>query len=631
MQTGLNKHEIFHSLINYVKDAYLLIDPFDNCIVNANTAATTLLGYSLREFQSLTVTSIFTDDIPALIAFTQCLLSKDEGWTNEFSCKLKNTRRLNVELCANTVELQNQKYIIFQLRDKKKYLELYNDATANEYVRSGLTEWKRVEQIFQDIERENQLLLHAVGEGIYGVNANGKTTFINPVGEKLLGWKANELVGKDIHSLIHHTKQDGEHFASHDCPIYAAFNDGEIHHVADDIFWHKNGNPIHVEYTSTPIEDNDQLVGAVVVFRDISQRRINEESLHKALHEVEELKQRLEKENAYLQEEIRAENSYSEIIGNCEATKHCIYQIELVANTDANVLITGESGTGKELIARAIHENSLRAQRPLIRVNCAAIPRELFESEFFGHMKGAFTGAISDRIGRFELADGGTLFLDEVGEIPMELQSKLLRVIQDGQFEPIGGNKTRQVDVRIIAATNRNLFNEVKAKRFREDLFYRLNVFPIESTPLRERLEDIPLLAYHFLKRSETKLNKTGHRLSMGDIENLQQYSWQGNIRELENVIERAVILSRDGRLIFELPKVQTSSSSNNKSINPSEIRVKTASELLDDECKNIKYALKISKGKIFGKDGAASILNIPPTTLASKIKRAGIDRILFK
>jgi len=631
MKTELNKHEIFYSLINYVKDAYLLIDPFDNCIVNANAAATTLLGYSLREFQSLTVTSIFTDDIPALIAFTQCILSKGEGWTNEFSCKLKNTRLLNVELCANTIELHNQKYIIFQLRDKQKYLELYNNATANEYVRSGLTEWKRVEQIFQDIERENQLLLHAVGEGIYGVNADGKTTFINPVGEKLLGWKANELVGKDIHSLIHHTKQSGEHFASHDCPIYAAFNDGEIHHVADDVFWHKNGKPIHVEYTSTPVEDNGQLVGAVVVFRDISQRRINEENLHKALHEVEELKQRLEKENAYLQEEIRAENSYSEIIGNCEATKHCIYQIELVANTDANVLITGESGTGKELIARAIHENSLRAERPLIRVNCAAIPRELFESEFFGHMKGAFTGAINDRIGRFELADGGTLFLDEVGEIPMELQSKLLRVIQDGQFEPIGGNKTRQVDVRIIAATNRNLFNEVKEKRFREDLFYRLNVFPIESTPLRDRLEDIPLLAFHFLKRSETKLNKTGHRLSMGDIENLQQYSWQGNIRELENVIERAVILSRDGRLNFELPKAQTSSPSDNKSINPSENRVKTASELLDDECKNIKYALKISKGKIFGKDGAASILDIPPTTLASKIKRAGIDRTLFK
>jgi len=628
MQPILDK-QIFDSLIDYVKDAYLLIDPFDNCVIHANKAATTLLGYSLREFQSLTVTSIFTDDIPALIAFTQCVLIKDEGWTNEFSCKMKNTRLLNVELCANTFKFHDHQYIIFQLRDKHKYLALHNDAAANDYVRSGLTEWKRVEQIFQDIERENQLLLHAVGEGIYGVNADGKTTFINPAGEGILGWQANELVGKDIHSLIHHTKQNGEHFASHDCPIYAAFNDGEVHNVLDDIFWHKNGKPIHVEYTSTPVEDNGHLVGAVVVFRDISQRRLNEENLQKALHEVEELKHRLEMENAYLQEEIRAENSYSEIVGNCEATKHCIYQIELVANTDANVLVTGESGTGKELIARAIHENSLRAKRPLIRVNCAAIPRELFESEFFGHIKGAFTGAISDRAGRFELADGGTLFLDEVGEIPIELQSKLLRVIQDGQFERVGDNKTRQVDVRIIAATNRNLIDEVKAKRFREDLYYRLNVFPIESTPLRERLEDIPLLAFHFLKLSEKKLNKSGHRLSMRDIENLQQYSWQGNIRELENVIERAVILSRDGRLSFELPKIPTELSSVNQPIKTN--TVKTAAELVNDECKNIKYALKLSKGKIFGKDGAATILNIPPTTLASKIKRAGIDRTEFK
>lgn len=494
---------VFQTLIQHVNDCYLLIDPIENCVLNANRAAVKMLGYEIRELQSMTVTSLFSNDLPALISFTQCILQIGDGWTNELACKMKNGRQLDVEISANTVQLANEQLIIFQLRDKKKVMALHNDATAQAYVRSGLTEWKRVENIFQDIERENQLMLHAVGEGIYGVNADGKTTFINPVGEALLGWEANELVGKDIHSMIHHTRHSGDHYPSHDCPIYAAFKDGEIHHVVDDVFWHKNGKPVHVEYTSTPVEDNGRLVGAVVVFRDITERRIAEENLRNALHEVEELKQKLEMENAYLQEEIREDNCYTEIVGNSEAIKHCLHQIELVAQTNANVLVTGESGTGKELIARGIHENSLRKERPLIRVNCAAIPRELFESEFFGHIKGAFTGAIQDRTGRFELADGGTLFLDEVGEIPIELQSKLLRVIQDGQFERVGDTKTRQVDVRIIAATNRNLIDEVKAKRFREDLYFRLNVFPIESTPLRERPQDIPLLAVHFLRRSE--------------------------------------------------------------------------------------------------------------------------------
>jgi len=631
----MNNENEFSGLIEFVKDAYLVIEPFDNQVITANAATIELLGYELRELQSLTVTSLFSDDVPALVAFTQCVLADKEGWTNELSCKMKNTRLLEVEISANAIFLNNRQYLVFQLRDKNKYMTLQNDADAHAYVRSGLTEWKRIEQIFEDLERENQLLLQAVGEGIYGVNADGKTTFINPAGEKILGWQASELVGKDIHSLIHHTREGGDHFPSHDCPIYAAFHDGEIHQVSDDVFWHKNGKPIYVDYTSTPLEDNGKLVGAVVVFRDISDRRQANEKLRNALHEVEELKRRLEMENAYLQEEIREETSYTEIVGNSEAIKRSIYQIELVAQTDANVLITGESGTGKELIARAIHENSLRKSRPVIRVNCAAIPHELFESEFFGHVKGAFTGAFSDRTGRFELADGGTLFLDEVGEIPIELQSKLLRVIQDGQFERVGENKTRQVDVRIIAATNRNLIDEVTAKRFREDLYFRLNVFPIQSTPLRERLEDIPLLAVHFLKHCEKRLNKSGLRLSIGDIEQLQQYNWQGNIRELENVIERAVILSKDGRLRFELPgNEQTTVESPDKEIHysiPADKKIKTAKEITQQEIINIRNALQQCRGKVFGDDGAAAIMNMPPTTLASKIKRHGINRLDYR
>ena len=630
----------FHSLINQVKDGYLLIDPINNNVLNANQAAIDLLGYSLREFQSLTVTSLFGHDIPALITFTECVLLEQESWTNELACKMKNGRLREVEIFANTINADTKSLVMFQLRDKHKYLALHTDATAHAYVRSGLTEWKRVEQIFQDIERENQLMLHAVGEGIYGVNADGKTTFINPAGEELLGWKATELVGKDIHSIIHYNRANGEHYPSHDCPIYTAFKDGEVHQVDDDVFWHKDGHAIHVEYTSTPVEDNGILVGAVVVFRDVSERRHAEENLRKALHEVEELKHRLEMENAYLQEEIKQEHSYTEIVGNSAAVKRCLSQIDLVAKTDTSVLITGESGTGKELLARGIHENSLRKERPLIRVNCAAIPRELFESEFFGHIKGAFTGAISDRTGRFELADGGTLFLDEVGEIPLELQSKLLRVIQDGQFERVGDTRTREVDVRIIAATNRDLAGEVKTGRFRADLYFRLNVFPIEPIPLRERIEDIPILASHFLQRFEKKLSKSGLRLSHANIETLQAYHWPGNIRELENVMERAVILSRNGRIFFELPNIQhiagnqssqISNSNKNIETDKTEEIIKPLSKLDNDKQLLIEKALARCKGKVFGPDGAAALLKIPPTTLSSKIKRLGIDRNKFK
>ena len=257
-----------------------------------------------------------------------------------------------------------------------------------------------------------------------------------------------------------------------------------MHNVDGEVFWRKDGTPVWVEYTSTPIRDRGMVVGAVIVFRDVSQRREADEKLHAALAEVDRLRERLELENAYLQEEIRIETNPRGIIGQSAAIQKTLRQVKLVAPTTAAVMITGESGTGKELIARAIHEASSRRDRPLIRVNCAAIPRELFESEFFGHVKGAFTGAVRDRIGRFELADGGTLFLDEVGEIPLELQGKLLRVLQEGNFERVGEERTRAVDVRLIAATNRDLKQEVARGRFREDLYFRLNVFPVESVPL---------------------------------------------------------------------------------------------------------------------------------------------------
>jgi transcriptional regulator with GAF, ATPase, and Fis domain len=390
------------------------------------------------------------------------------------------------------------------------------------------------------------------------------------------------------------------------------------------VFWRKDGTPVWVEYTSTPIRDRGVVVGAVIVFRDVSQRREADEKLHAALAEVESLRERLELENAYLQEEIRIETNPRGIIGQSEAIQTTLRQVKLVAPTSAAVMISGESGTGKELIARAIHEASSRRDRPLIRVNCAAIPRELFESEFFGHVRGAFTGAMRDRIGRFELADGGTLFLDEVGEIPLELQGKLLRVLQEGNFERVGEERTRAVDVRLIAATNRDLKQEVQRGRFREDLYFRLNVFPVESVPLRERREDIPLLAQHFLT---SKALKSELRLSEGDARKLSRYDWPGNVRELQNVIERAAILAQNGRLRIDLPDVPGTppSPAAARAKQDSRPAIMTVSEMRAHERANIEAALAACAGKVFGPGGAAEMLDIKPTTLASRLKALGI------
>ena len=262
-------------------------------------------------------------------------------------------------------------------------------------------------------------------------------------------------------------------------------------------------------------------------------------------------------ENVYLKEEVREAGAFGEIIGRNAGMEELLRQIEMVAPTDATVLILGESGTGKELVAREIHKRSRRADRPLIRVNCASVPRELYESEFFGHVKGAFTGAIKDRAGRFEAAHGGTLLLDEVGEIPLPLQSKFLRVLQERQYERVGEEKTRTVDVRIIAATNRDLKKEVDEGRFRHDLYYRLNVVPVRVPALRERKDDIRLLAAHFLEQAAQRLKLRVPRLTEDHARLLQDYDWPGNVRELQNVAERALILGQNGVLHFDLPTLQ--------------------------------------------------------------------------
>lgn len=349
----------------------------------------------------------------------------------------------------------------------------------------------------------------------------------------------------------------------------------------------------------------------------------------RAFEEIEALRAKLELENEYLREEVTRAGAFGELVGRSPALEAVTRQIDLVAPTDSSVLLLGESGTGKELVAREVHRRSKRASRPLVRVNCAAVPRELYESEFFGHAKGAFTGALRDRAGRFELADGGTLFLDEVGEIPLDLQAKLLRVLQEGELERVGEERTRRVNVRLIAATNRDLRAEAEAGRFRQDLYYRLSVFPVELPPLRKRAEDIPPLAEHFLALSARKLGRPKPRLTLANVERLQRYHWPGNVRELQHVLERAVITAEGTRLAIDLPTGDAMPSARS-AVAPDGVapdRVLTDAEVRRLEADNIRAALRRTQGKVSGPDGAAELLGIKPTTLGSRIKALGLSR----
>jgi len=403
-----------------------------------------------------------------------------------------------------------------------------------------------------------------------------------------------------------------------------------------------------LSFAGQPLIFRDEILGVLAVF---SRARIAPEEFGwlrifadhaaiaianaRAFDEISELRRRLELERDYLREEVREALALGEIVGRSAALRSVLEQVEMVAPTGATVLILGESGTGKELVASAIHERSPRRERPLVRVNCGSIPSELFESEFFGHARGSFTGALRDRIGRFQHADGGTLFLDEVGEIPLAHQAKLLRVLQEGQFERVGEDATRKVDVRIVAATNRDLRQEVAAGRFRRDLYYRLSVFPMELPPLRDRKDDIPELARHFTALSCARLGRPRVLLTDGEVELLMRYDWPGNIRELQNVIERAVILAKGIRPRLELALSHASGGHSNsagasapEAARPgAEAKIIRADELARLEKENLTAALERARWKISGAGGAAELLGMNPNTLASRMRSLGIRR----
>jgi DNA-binding NtrC family response regulator len=344
----------------------------------------------------------------------------------------------------------------------------------------------------------------------------------------------------------------------------------------------------------------------------------SEKALEERLREIEQLKQRLEQENIYLREEINLQHPHEEIVGQSDVMKKVLLKVEQVSQADSTVLIQGETGTGKELLARAIHHLSKRKDRPLVTVNCASLPPTLIESELFGREKGAYTGALTKMVGRFEVADGSTLFLDEIAELPLDLQSKLLRVLEEGKFERLGSTKTLQVDVRIIAATNRDIAQEVKEGRFRKDLYYRLNVFPIAIPPLRERAEDIPLMAWAFVREFQKRMGKEIESIPRRSIDALQSYPWPGNVRELKNVIERAMIVTTGKTLSVQLPKFASS-------------EAEDTPNLEDTERRHIVRVLERTGWRVAGKGGAAEILGLNRSTLLSRMKKLGIKRPAYQ
>ena len=349
----------------------------------------------------------------------------------------------------------------------------------------------------------------------------------------------------------------------------------------------------------------------------------------RAFEEIDVLRRRLESDHRFPQAEGHGETDDS-ILGSSDAIRRVFDQIEMVAPTDASVLILGETGVGKELVARAIHARSARREHTLVNVNCTAIPHELFESVFFGHVKGAFSGAFTDRLGRFALADQSSLFLDEVGDLPFAMQPKLLRVLQNGEFDPVGDEKTRYADVRIIAASNHDLRTAVREDGFREDLYYRLSVFEIEVPPLRERKEDIPILASHFAELACRRFNRAPMHPSASQLRYLQDYEWPGNVRELQNIVERAVIMARFGALQFQVEQDGLHLTADGTASAPQTFDgdlILTDEEMRLRERNNIAAALRLSHGRIYGPGGAAVMLGLKPTTLNARIKKWGLER----
>ena len=625
LKQRLNEIELYHTTVEGLRDQVLWIDREGN-IIRVNDAACRESGYTSDELTGMSVFNL-----------NPSLTKKewDDKWIEtkekkqqvlETLHQKKDGQLYEVEVTNNFIEYEDVSYFCSTVRDIRKrkmeeellrtvsehtaaitgedyFIELAKFVTVslnvrfamvNKYANAEKTRLRMIAYV------ENQKVLEGYEYEIKGtpceVVMQGKDFFFAS------GIEFNYPREKGIQSWVA-------------VPIYSPTTKKVIGNIgAFDIV------PMTSFQNQTVILKIFAARAGAEMERMEAQQQLEKANIELAarLKEIELLKNQLQAENKYLQEEIKLTHNFDEIVTRSKLFHKVLQQIEQVASTDASVLILGESGTGKELIARAIHNISIRCKRPLVKINCAALPANLIESELFGHEKGAFTGAVDKKLGRFELADGGTVFLDEIGELPIELQAKLLRVLQEGEFERLGNPRTLKVNVRVIAATNRNLELAMEKKEFREDLYYRLNVFPIQCPPLRERKEDIPLLVKHFCQKHEAKIGKHISNIPSKVMEALMEYNWPGNIRELENIIERALILSKNEALEYGewLPVVKASTG-----------KVVESSKLQDVEKEHIIEVLKKTGWKVSGELGAAKILGLNATTLEARMKKLGIKR----
>lgn len=596
--------------------------PLPSVLLDLTTAQVTSLTDDARnlfrtDLRGRDLSSILLSPSTEFAVFLEAVLHFGRYIDNDLRFQSAQADDLRLQTYGTRV---NDTLVMLSFLDLDAQAERNKRAEQDAHFRAGLTQWQNIYGFFQEMESQNQLILDAAGEGIYGINAEGKATFVNRAAQEMLGWDAQHLIGRELHSLIHHQHLNGDHFPAKQCPIYKSFRHDKTVRVEDDVFWRKDGKPILVEYVSTPIYDAGVLAGAVVIFRDVTERKENEKKLRHALAEVESLRVQLEQENDYLLTEIRSARSHAGIVGASASVRNLNAQINLVSDTKTNVLISGPSGTGKSLVVNAIHEASSRSKRPLVRVNCSDVSLRELEADVFGLRRGANRQAARDTTGKLNLANNGTLHLDEVSDMPKEFQAKLLAVLTERKFRRIGDTTDTPVDLTVISTTSRDLMAEVKAGRFRQDLYFALCVFPIRCEPLMARPEDIPYLAKHFLDRVNARLRLPDIPLSKGNIDALTSYAWPGNVRELKNAIERAAIVAQGGKLHFEFETQAALPAASNRSI-------LSHDHIRRLERDNLIRCLKRAKGKVAGQNGVAQLLGLAPTTVYSKIKSMKIKQ----
>jgi PAS domain S-box-containing protein len=569
----------------------------DGYFVDASDAWLDRFGYDRDEIRKLRPQDLASEESAQRISEDYLPLLRRAGHLQDVPVDLRAKSGEIIDCLAN---------VVVERDDSGDYLR-----TVVIYAEVGAS--LRAEQHFSGLYRGTPAMLHTV-------DREGRVVHVNEHWLRKMGYRREEVVGRPIAAFMTaggHTPDQAE--------IVDIIAHGELDN-APRSYVTKDGETLEALVSSRVDRDTaGEVTLMYVAIKDVTERNRAERQLRAAFEENARLREELERERDYLREEVQVSMNFGRIIGESPPLKKMLARLDAVAQTSANVLIQGESGVGKELVAHAIHGRSQRANGPLVKVNCASIPRELFESEFFGHVKGAFTGAHRDRIGRFELADGGTLFLDEIGEIPLELQGKLLRVLQESEYERVGDDRTHTVDVRVIAATNRDLEALVRDGGFREDLYYRVSVFPIDVPPLRERGDDVVQLATHFLERVCMDFGRHPLSLSKQQAELLKKYAWPGNVRELKNVIERAVILSSGKVLRLDLAMVDILAAGGDSGASqPAAERpiVMTERELLALQKDNMLAALRFADWRVSGPNGAAKLVGLKPSTFADRMKK---------